>query len=94
MYYDKSKFTDSDVKSLDTMLAKDKVAFNITEGWYMSSFFLANDCVYFGKDGKDNAAGIDISDDKGIKCNESNGIYGQQSEFCKRCRRCRNRRSA
>ena len=35
MYYDKSKFTDSDVKSLDTMLAKDKVAFNITEGWYM-----------------------------------------------------------
>ena len=60
MYYDKSKFTDSDVKSLDTMLAKDKVAFNITEGWYMSSFFLANDCVYFGKDGKDNAAGIDI----------------------------------
>lgn len=49
MYYDKSKFTDSDVKSLDSMLAKDKVAFNITEGWYMSSFFLANDCVYLVK---------------------------------------------
>ena len=38
MYYDKSKFTDSDVKSLDKMLEKNKVAFNITEGWYMSSF--------------------------------------------------------
>ena len=34
MYYDKSKFTDSDVKSLDKMLEKNKVAFNITEGWY------------------------------------------------------------
>ena len=32
MYYDKSKFTDSDVKSLDKMLEKNKVAFNITEG--------------------------------------------------------------
>lgn len=71
MYYDKSKFTDSDVKSLDTMLAKDKVAFNITEGWYMSSFFLANDCVYFGKDGKDNAAGIDISGDKGTNATKA-----------------------
>lgn len=49
MYYDKSKFTDSDVKSLDKMLEKNKVAFNITEGWYMSSFFLANGCTYFGK---------------------------------------------
>ena len=65
MYYDKSKFTESDIKSLDKMLAKDKVAFNITEGWYISSFFLANGCTYFGKDGKDNSAGIDISGTKG-----------------------------
>lgn len=50
MYYDKSKFTDSDVKSLDKMLEKNKVAFNITEKFrYMSSFFLANGCKYFWK---------------------------------------------
>lgn len=71
MYYDKSKFSDSDVKSLDTMLAKDKVAFNITEGWYMSSFFLANGCNYFGTNGKDNAAGIDIKGDKGTQATEA-----------------------
>lgn len=71
MYYDKSKFTDSDVKSLDKMLQKDKVAFNITEGWYMSSFFLANGCTYFGKDGKDNSAGVDISGDKGTQATQA-----------------------
>ena len=60
MFYDKSKFSESDIKSLDTMLSKNKVAFNITEGWYMSSFYLANGCTYFGKDGKDNSAGVDI----------------------------------
>lgn len=71
MYYDKSKFTDSDVKSLDKMLEKNKVAFNITEGWYMSSFFLANGCTYFGKDGKDNSAGVDISGDKGTQATQA-----------------------
>ena len=71
MYYDKSKFSESDVKSLDTMLAKDKVAFNITEGWYMSSFFLANRCNYVGTNAKDNAAGIDIKGDKGTQATEA-----------------------
>ena len=64
-YYDKSKFTQDDIKSLDKMLEKDKVAFNITEGWYMSSFFLANGCTYFGSNGTDAKAGIDLSGDKG-----------------------------
>lgn len=71
MYYDKSKFSESDVKSLDTMLSKNKVAFNITEGWYMSTFYLANGCSYFGKDGKDNSAGIDISGDKGTQATKA-----------------------
>ena len=71
MYYDKSKFSESDVKSLDTMLSKNKVAFNITEGWYMSTFYLANGCSYFGKDGNDNSAGIDISGDKGTQATKA-----------------------
>lgn len=65
MYYDKSKFTQDDIKSLDKMLENDKVAFNITEGWYMSSFFLANGCTYFGSNGTDAKAGIDLSGEKG-----------------------------
>lgn len=65
MYYDKSKFTQDDIKSLDKMLEKDKVAFNITESWYMSSFFLANGCTYFGSNGTDAKAGIDLSGEKG-----------------------------
>ncbi len=71
MFYDKSKFSESDIKSLDTMLSKNKVAFNITEGWYMSSFYLANGCTYFGKDGKDNSAGVDIKGDKGTQATKA-----------------------
>ncbi len=47
MYYDKSKFSESDVKSLDTMLSKNKVAFNITEGWYMSTSLSLTDAFIF-----------------------------------------------
>ncbi len=71
MYYDKSKFTQDDIKSLDKMLEKDKVAFNITEGWYMSSFFLANGCTYFGSNGTDAKAGIDLSGDKGANATKA-----------------------
>ena len=53
------------------MLSKNKVAFNITEGWYMSSFYLANGCTYFGKDGKDNSAGVDIKGDKGTQATKA-----------------------
>ena len=66
MYYDKSRFTESDVKSLDTMLAKDKVAFPITNSWYLASFYVANGGTMFGSNGTDNAAGINFGGDKGI----------------------------
>jgi len=65
MYYDKSKFTEADVKNLDTMLAKKKVAFPLTNSWYVASFYLANGCTMFDG-GKDNAAGINFAGDKGV----------------------------
>ena len=64
MYYDKSKFSDSDVKSLDTMLSKGKVAFPLTNAWYIASFYYANGCTMFG-DGTNNSAGIQFGGDKG-----------------------------
>ena len=64
MYYDKSVFSDDDIKNLDTMLSKGKVSFPITNSWYLSSFYLGNGCTLFG-DGTDADAGIDYSGKKG-----------------------------
>ena len=63
MYYDKSVFTEDDIKSLDTMLEKGKVSFPVTNSWYIAAFYAANGCTLFG-DGTDEAAGIDFSGDK------------------------------
>lgn len=65
MYYDKSAFTEDEVKSLDAMLAKDKVSFPLNNSWYIASFYVANGCTLFG-DGTDNDAGIDFSGDKAV----------------------------
>ena len=64
MYYDKSVFSEDDVKNLDTMLEKGKVAFPLSNSWYIASFYAANGCTLFGEDGQDADAGIDFSGDK------------------------------
>ena len=65
MYYDKSVFTEDDIKNLDTMLEKGTVAFPLSNSWYIASFYVANGCTLFG-DGYDEAAGIDFSGDKAV----------------------------
>jgi len=65
MFYDKSVFTEEDVKSLDTMLEKGKVSFPLTTGWYFGSFYVANGGTFFG-DGTDASKGIDFAGDKGV----------------------------
>ena len=62
MYYDKSKFTDEDVKSLDKMLEKGKVAFNIANAWYLPGFYLDGNMTLFGPKSNDGKAGIKLSD--------------------------------
>lgn len=58
MYYDKSKYTEDEVKSLDVMMAKDlgegthNFGFDLDNGWYNASFFFANGCTLFGADGQ------------------------------------------
>ena len=66
MFYDKSVFSDEDVKSLDAMLEKGKVAFPLDNSWYIASFYVANGCTLFGADGGDAAAGFDFSGDKAV----------------------------
>lgn len=69
MYYDKSVFSEDDIKNFDKMLEKGKVSFPITNSWYISSFYLGNGCTLF-KDGTDAEAGIDYSGEKGSAVTE------------------------
>ena len=62
MYYNKDVFTEDDVKSLDTMMQKGKVAFQLSNGWYIGAFYAANGATFFGKDGQDEKAGIQLGD--------------------------------
>ncbi|MDR2347772.1 MAG: extracellular solute-binding protein [Bifidobacteriaceae bacterium] len=64
MYYDKSVFTEDDVKSFDTMLAKAKVAFPLDNSWYMPSFYMGNGCTLYGESGTDQGAGVDFAGTK------------------------------
>lgn len=76
MYYDKSVFSEDDVKSLDTMLEVaqsegKKVFMDVSNGWYIASFFLGNGCtIGVDENGKqlcdfNNAKGLEAAE--GIK---------------------------
>ena len=70
MYYDKSVFSEEDVKSLDTMLEVAsqkgvKVSFPLTTGWYFGSFYAANGGTFFG-DGTDASKGIQFGGENGV----------------------------
>ena len=69
MYYNKSIFSEEDIRNLDTMLEKSKVAFPLTNSWYFASFYAANGCTLFG-DGTDEEAGIDFGGDKAVAVTE------------------------
>ena len=70
MYYDKSKYTEDEVKSLDTMMAKDlgegvyNFAFPMDNSWYIEAFYFGAGCIIFG-DGTDASAGCDFNSDAG-----------------------------
>lgn len=65
MYYDTSKFTEEEAGNLDKMLAKSKVAFPLSNSWYIGAFYVANGCTLFGN-ANDEAQGIDFSGDKAV----------------------------
>ena len=65
MYYDKSVYTEEDVKSLDTMLEKGVVSFPFVNSWYLPAFYIGNGCTLFG-DGTDESAGVDFGGQKAV----------------------------
>ena len=58
MYYDKTVFSEEDVKNLDTMLTKGKVYLPFGTGWTAGCIFLGCGGTIFGENGLDAAAGI------------------------------------
>ncbi|MDO5098159.1 MAG: extracellular solute-binding protein [Corynebacterium sp.] len=62
MYYDKSKLSEEDVKSFDTMLEKAKVSFPMSNSWYLGAFYAGAGATFFGADGLDESAGIQAGD--------------------------------
>ena len=63
MYYDKSVFSEEDVKNLDTMLEKGVVSFPFTNSWYLPAFYFGNGCTLFG-DGTQEELGADFGGEK------------------------------
>ena len=65
MLYNKSVFSEEDVKSLDTMLEKGKVAFPMTNIWYLPAFYFANGGTMYGPRGNNEADGIRFNGSRG-----------------------------
>lgn len=75
MYYDKSKYTEDEVKSLDTMMAKDlgdgvtNFAFPLDNSWYIASYYYAAGGTLFG-DGTDPSAGCTFDSENCVAMTE------------------------
>lgn len=69
MFYDKSVFSEEDVKNLDTMLEKGVVSFPLTNSWYLPAFYFGNGCTLFG-DGTQEELGADFAGEKGTEVTE------------------------
>lgn len=71
MFYDKSMYTEEEVKNLNTMMEKQlpegvtNFSMDIDNGWYNSCFFQAAGCRLFGEDGTDPES-CDFNSEKGL----------------------------
>ena len=66
MYYDKSVFSEDDIKNLDAMLTKGVVSFPFTNSWYLPAFYFGNGCTLFG-DGTQEELGADFGGDNAVE---------------------------
>lgn len=66
MYYDKSVFSEEDVKNLDTMLEKGVVSFPFTNSCYLPAFYFGNGCTLFG-DGTQEELGANFGGEAGAE---------------------------
>ena len=65
MYYNKELVGDADLTSLEAVLEKGIVAFEVKNSWYLPSFFFAAGGSLFGETGADAAAGIQFGGEAG-----------------------------
>ena len=65
MYYNKALVGDADLTSLEAVLEKGIVAFEVKNSWYLPSFFFAAGGSLFGETGADAAAGIQFGGEAG-----------------------------
>ena len=72
MYYDKTLLTEEDIKSLDTIVAKNtgdnvyNFLFDSAGGWKLGAWYYGAGCSVFGADGSDLAAGCDWAGKTGV----------------------------
>lgn len=69
MYYDKSVFSEEDIKNLDTMMEKGTGAFPFTNSWYLPAFYIGNGCTLFG-DGTQEDKGVDFGGENAVEVTE------------------------
>jgi len=89
LYYDKSVFTAEDLATLDGILAAanaagKKVHMDVSNGWYLASFFLGNGCTLTIEDGKqvidfNNANGLAAAEAIRAFCNDPAFVTGDDS---------------
>lgn len=83
MYYDKSVISDEDAKTLDSMLAAadkagKKVFMDVSNGWYIASFFLGAGGTLSVKDGKQVC---DFNNETGVKVGEAIKAFTANNAF-------------
>ncbi len=89
LYYDKSIFTDEDLATLDGILAAataagKQVHMDVSNGWYLASFFLGNGCKLTIEDGKqvidfNSANGLAAAEAIRAFCNNPAFVTGDDS---------------
>ena len=72
MYYNKELVGDADLTSLESILEKGIVAFEVKNSWYLPAFFFAAGGSLFGETGTDAAAGVQFGGEIGI--NATNAV--------------------
>ena len=89
LYYDKSVFADEDLATLDGILAKANAAgkqvhMDVSNGWYLASFFIGNGCTLTIEDGKqvidfNNSNGLAAAEAIRAFCNDPAFVTGDDS---------------
>lgn len=87
LYYDKSKLSEEDVKSVEAIIDKDlgdgvkNLVMDLANGWYICSFFFGAGCKLFGDDGTDPTK-CDFNNESGKKVGEYLiDLAGKETKF-------------